>query len=80
MDTQTQESVKNGLELQLTNLPPSFVSVMNVNSELEEPAMLCASTWSWYTVAGLRPEMMNLLCGFKALDTVTCKPVGHSDI
>jgi hypothetical protein len=39
--------------------------------------MLCASIWSWYTDAGLRPEMMNLLCGFKALDTVTFKPVGH---
>jgi hypothetical protein len=38
---------------------------------------LCASTSSWYTDAGLRPEMMNLLCGFKALDTVTYKPVGR---
>lgn len=53
------------------NLPPSFVNVMNVNSAMEEPAMLCASILSWYTDAGVRPEMVNLLCGFKALDTVT---------
>jgi hypothetical protein len=44
---------------------------MNVNSAVEEPAMLCASILSWYTDAGVRPGMVNLLCGFKALDTVT---------
>jgi hypothetical protein len=65
------------VKLQLNNSPPSLVSVMNVKCVLEEPATLCASICSWYTDAGLRPEMMNLLCGFKALDTVTDKPDGR---
>lgn len=55
--------------MECISVPPVTVSVANLYSATEKPALLCAVTLSWYQLAGSKSKTTKFPPGFTLFDT-----------